>query len=392
MLSGHLGRRGSLHHSAHPVILGVAAVVTVVLVADALSATGGVPLWDTHAYWQAALRIREGLPLYDPTLPTDGNIAFRYSPWFAMAWVPLTYLPPALALAIWAVCGAAAWLLCLLPLRGSAVAVLLFGAMTFHGMWVGNVQALMMLPLVYRLHRGDGPLWVAVAASLKAVPILFALVYVGRGECRRAAACVILTAALISPVLLFDLSGYAASASTEGSLLGVSAPLWITVAGLAVIAALRFAPTRYSGMTAGLAALLALPRLILYDVSFLLAGSADHLGHDDREGARSIASGNRQVGGQRAGAAQGSSKGRRRARCRLQFVTVRLISGVCTGRHEGDVRPRRDTSARVACPMLPTPLTATDGRCHAGRVSRAYGRTGRTMPAYKHPRRAVCHR
>lgn len=47
---------------------------------------------------------------------------------------------------------------------------------------VGNAQALMVAWLVWGAERRSGPLWIALAASLKAVPILFAIVYIGRRQ------------------------------------------------------------------------------------------------------------------------------------------------------------------------------------------------------------------
>src|SRR5688572_27061268 len=48
-------------------------------------------LADMHVYQDAALRIRAGEPLYGGDV--DALSAYRYAPWFAYAWVPLTYLP-----------------------------------------------------------------------------------------------------------------------------------------------------------------------------------------------------------------------------------------------------------------------------------------------------------
>ena len=50
---------------------------------------------DINAYWLAAHRLRDGEPLYLTNLSPDSYRVFRYAPWFAWAWVPLTYLPRA---------------------------------------------------------------------------------------------------------------------------------------------------------------------------------------------------------------------------------------------------------------------------------------------------------
>src|ERR1700674_4602675 len=48
---------------------------------------------DINAYWLAAQRLRDGEPLYPAHVSPDSYQVFRYAPWFAWFWVPLTYLP-----------------------------------------------------------------------------------------------------------------------------------------------------------------------------------------------------------------------------------------------------------------------------------------------------------
>ena len=51
-------------------------------------------LEDAEAYWNAALRLRSGGDLYVAVpLGADETIAYRYAPWLAWLWIPLTYLP-----------------------------------------------------------------------------------------------------------------------------------------------------------------------------------------------------------------------------------------------------------------------------------------------------------
>jgi hypothetical protein len=188
----------------------LAGMVAVLLAGGVISFTRGTPLWDVQAYWEAALRLREGQPLYDPNLSSIGNTAYRYAPWFAAAWVPLTYLPVTLVFAVWGVAVWVAWAACLWPFRRQPAVVLLFGGLTFHAAWVGNVQSLMLLPLIYRLERREGPIWLGIATSLKGVPILLAGVYLVRRQWRRAVVAVGIAAVLTAPILLFDLSGYPA--------------------------------------------------------------------------------------------------------------------------------------------------------------------------------------
>ena len=81
---------------------------------------------------------------------------------------------------------------------------------------------------MWGVERRSGPIWIALGASLKAVPLALALVYAGRGEWRKAAVAAGLTALLVAPMLLFDLSGYSTDPGpNQNSLAGVSPFLFI---------------------------------------------------------------------------------------------------------------------------------------------------------------------
>jgi hypothetical protein len=139
----------------------------------------------------------------------------------------------------------------------------------------GNVQPILVLLLMWGVGRRTGPLWIALAASLMATPILLAVVYAGRGEWRRAAVPFGLTAVLVGPMLLFDLHGYStAIGGGQQSLLLVSPFLWIPVVLAAVGAALWLARTRYAWLAGAVAMTLALPRFLLYEIGFVLVGLA----------------------------------------------------------------------------------------------------------------------
>lgn len=55
---------------------------------------------DVAAYWGAAERIRAGEPLYVAGVANASDL-YRYAPWFAYAWVPLTYLPSDIVTSAW---------------------------------------------------------------------------------------------------------------------------------------------------------------------------------------------------------------------------------------------------------------------------------------------------
>lgn len=233
---------------------------------------------DMDAYWEAAERLRAGQPLYRSGIETDSDL-YRYAPWFAFAWVPLTYLPKEAVLAGWmALClGAAiasvAPLLRQGPAGWAALAFLL--PFQLEGAAFGNVQPILVAALLWGAPRRSGPLWVALGASLKVVPLVLVLVYAGRGEWRRALVTVGLTAALVAPMLLFDLSGYStAIGAGQLSLLTVS-PVLFGAAAMAVAAvAYAGARSRYAWALGSLAMMVALPRFLLYEISFAVVGLA----------------------------------------------------------------------------------------------------------------------
>jgi hypothetical protein len=256
------------------VLLGLAAWA---VLAYALSHVGG---HDMDAYWNAALRLRAGQPLYVAGDPTDSDL-YRYAPWFAFGWVPFTLLPEEVARAGWTVVLVVASVASVAPLlnrpsaaRLAAAALLL--PVQLEGAAFGNVQPLLVLALLWGLERRSGPLWIALAASLKAAPVALVLVYLGRGEYRRAAWALGLTVLLVAPMLLFDLRGYSTeSGPGQMSLLAVSPLLFVVGAAVSAWAVLRYAGTRHAWLAGSVAVLAWLPRLLTYEVGFLLAALAD---------------------------------------------------------------------------------------------------------------------
>jgi hypothetical protein len=145
----------------------------------------------------------------------------------------------------------------------------------------GNVQPLLLATLLFGLERRSGPLWIALAASLKAAPILLVAVYLGRREWTRAMLALGLTAILTLPMLLFDLSHYPTdTAAAIGPL-----PFWLLLAAAACATAASFAlaRTRYAWLAAAAAVLLAIPRWSYYQPSFVILGTRG-MGTESRGG------------------------------------------------------------------------------------------------------------
>jgi hypothetical protein len=236
---------------------------------------------DMDAYWEAAERLRDGERLYRPGVETDSDL-YRYAPWFAAAWIPLTYLPKEAVLLGWMSLCVAAALASVAPLAREGLAgwaaLIFLLPFQLEGAAFGNVQPLLVLMLMWGAPRRSGPLWIALGASLKGAPLVLAAVYAGRGEWRRALVTVALTAALVAPMLLFDLSAYSTEVgSGQLSPMQWSPLIWATAALAAIGATYRLANTRYAWLAGSVATMLALPRFLLYQISFVIVGLArDH--------------------------------------------------------------------------------------------------------------------
>jgi Glycosyltransferase family 87 len=235
---------------------------------------------DVNAYWLAAHRLRDGQPLYLGSLNPDSYLVFRYTPWFAWLWVPLSYLPKELVTAAWgAILGGAsiAILAGLAQLRRPAAFALAFIVTPWllSLVQVGNIQPLVVATLAFGITRRSGPLWIGIAASLKGAPILWALTYLAHRDWGRVAASVAVTAVLVAPLLLFDLSGYTTNPGASYSLYYYVSPLaWIIAAFASTAVALLLAWRRspYVWVAAALAVMLVPPRTHVTYATFLVVG------------------------------------------------------------------------------------------------------------------------
>jgi len=257
----------------------VAAVVIGLSIAWLVWTLNGFTLSDAHAYRMAAERLIAGNPLYQATPSQDD--AFRYAPWFAAAWVPIASLPRALGDGLWAVALVAASVAAVIPFArrpglASRLVAIFGGTMLLWTAARGNVHPLMIAGLVHGIDRRSGPLWIGLAASLKAVPIVFTLVYLARREWWRAALSVAVAIFLVAPMPLLGWDPGRTNPGESLSLWYLASPVvWATAAGLTLGGALLVARRypRYIGPAAAAAAILALPRLLLYDLTYVLVGT-----------------------------------------------------------------------------------------------------------------------
>lgn len=252
------------------VLLGAAMLV--------IGVTTVVPNWhltDLKAYLAAGEVLASGgnpfeVELWERGLP----FYYHYSPWFAALFVPLLGLPSALVHVGWSLLLAVAAVISLIPLVRQhgwrALPLLLMMAFLYLNLIAeGNVQPLLLAGLVWTLERRAGPLMIGIAASLKLVPILLALVYVGRREWMKAIIAGIATGVLLAPTLVYDIAPTAVE--TGGTGLFTSAPvLWAALVAIALAATLLLARTSIAWLAAATATIIALPRLLVFDLTNLL--------------------------------------------------------------------------------------------------------------------------
>jgi len=249
----------------------VVALVVGVGISQLILTVGDWHLRDAGAYWEAALRLRMGEPLYPALADTEASAVYRYAPWFAWAWIPLTFLPRELAYGTWSVILLGASVAALVPLvqRRAWLAVAFFFPILVGIAGIGNVQPLIVAALVLGVERRGGPLWIGIAASLKAVPILFAVTYIGRGQWRRAVASAAVAGALVAPMLAYDLSNYPTGADTA-AFLSAWPVVYAAVISLGILVSLRLADARFAWLASATTVALAIPRFFVYDVTFLM--------------------------------------------------------------------------------------------------------------------------
>ena len=238
----------------------------------ALMSVHGELFWtDGQAYWMAAERLRAGEELYSAAISQDAAEVYRYAPWFAYAWIPLTYLPEEFVAVGWTLAMLAAWIFPVsaflgLGWRERSIAFLAAPPLLVAALG-GNVQPAVIALLYVGLERRWGPGAIGVAASLKLFPILFVAVYLARGRWAAAATAVALGGFLWLPALASEIRHYPLEVGGAFSLLAISLVVYVVATTAAVGWSLRSAS--WSG--AGVAVLVAsCVRFIPYQLGYLL--------------------------------------------------------------------------------------------------------------------------
>jgi hypothetical protein len=239
---------------------------------------------DTDAYWHAALRLRDGLPLYGGPRGDETEI-YRYAPWFAFAWVPFTYLGQANAYLAWrallaGASVAAVWPLIRRPTPASLTLAVLLGGLLISSLQAGNVTPLIVGMLVAGLRTSVGPILLGLAGSLKLFPLLLVAGYVAERRWLAAAVATGVASMLWLNILAFDVLytqiGGASFYFGGISVYAISPLLWVpvTVGGLALIATLAVRRSPWTWLAASAAIPIIVPRVWLPDAAYILVGAS----------------------------------------------------------------------------------------------------------------------
>ena len=232
---------------------------------------------DGGAYYDAAVRLREGEPLYHAIHP-EAHEAYRYAPWFAYAWVPLSFLPRDVALHGWSLAmlacsGIAVWPIARLGTPAAISLAALLAAFLAETAMFGNAHPAVVALLSLAAGRvGAFPVAIGIAASIKLVPILFIGVWLGRREWKSAFVALGVTAVLWLPALLFDLTNYVTDPGTGLlSLYAFSPLLWLIIALASGVAAavLAVRRSRWAWIALAVAMFVGPPRIALSYLGFL---------------------------------------------------------------------------------------------------------------------------
>jgi glycosyl transferase family 87 len=258
-----------------PLSLLVLAAIGASLLLVVAMARWGAPS-DEHAYWLAARRLIDGVPLYDPAATIVTPFAYLYPPPVAQALVPVAAVVPSwLFSAAWTILMGLAlfWLAGRDVLRALALVAFPPVAVEF---WFRNVHLFLAVLVVLGLRRAATAF--AVGAAIKVSPGVGIPYLALRGQWRAAAIATAVGAAMlaVSVVLSPDAwRAYVAFALSvdplqQSSFVAVPLPIRAT-AGLVVAVIAAHLPRSVGDPLLVVAVTLALPSLWFTGLSLLVA-------------------------------------------------------------------------------------------------------------------------
>jgi hypothetical protein len=235
---------------------------------------------DADAYWLAAHRLREGEALYQPLAQYANEIdVYRYAPWFAYAWVPLTWLPQDVAYLIWRgilLAGAVAAGIPLVRTRtpaGYVLALLMVGLLV-SALQAANVTSLIIGALALALPTRAGPVVLGLAGSLKIFPLLLVAGYIAERRLLDATVALGVAALLWVHILAFGIADYP-TAFGGISFYRLAETLWPGLVALLlwVLAGLMYRRSPWSWLAAAASIPLVVPRVWIPDAAYVVPGA-----------------------------------------------------------------------------------------------------------------------
>jgi hypothetical protein len=238
------------------------------------------PLADARAYYDAATRLNQDLPLYPAGADPNAAEFYRYPPLLAIVLRPLALLPYEAFALLWegVIVASFALLLRHLGLRSQRtwLAVGLLGIPIGWALSIAQAQ----VPLTLLLAIGQ-PWSIALATNLKLFPALAALWWIGRRDGQATIAFLLWTGVLVAVQWIIEPASTASFFRTVGlsevgdvrniSPYAISPELWVALFGIGIAAAITFARTRWGWPIAVALATLSPPRLLVYGLTSLLA-------------------------------------------------------------------------------------------------------------------------
>ena len=274
-------------------VLVLAAVVGVALGVETTILHGLTdPLADVRAYYDAGARLNAGQPLYVQAAGTNEPDFYRYPPLLAILFRPLALLPYGIAAGIWMAVLLVAIALTARRLGRREPVLLVSAWLALPIMWaivIGQAQVLVTLLLAI-----GAPWTVALAAHLKVFPALAAVYWVGRRDWRALGwfggwlVGLALVQLVLEPNATLAYLGFLnvdqVGQVANVSLYAISPVLWAASVAILAFVAWRLAPTRWGWAAAVVLSVFATPRLLLYQLSTLVAGLAGPSDGSERRG------------------------------------------------------------------------------------------------------------
>lgn len=231
---------------------------------------------DEYAYWLAARRLIDGVPLYDPAATIVTPFAYLYPPPLAQLMVPIAAVVPSwLFSAGWTVAMGLAlfWLAGRDLLRGLALLAFPPVAVEF---WFRNVHLFLAVLVVVGLRRWEG--WYAVGAAIKISPGLGIVYDAAAGRWRRAGIAAGLGLAMLVLSVVLSPSAWSAYLGfittidplQQSSFVAIPFPVR-AIAGLVLTVVAARLERRWGDPLLVVAVTLALPSLWFTGLSLLVA-------------------------------------------------------------------------------------------------------------------------